>query len=330
MKIAVRFSLQRIAALDRAIRAGEYPNARTIARALEVGHRTVQRDVEFLRDRLEAPLAFDQRRNGYYYTEPDYDFSLLKLTEGELLALFLAERAFQQYRGTPYAAALARAFRKITDGLSERVTADLAHLGEGLSFRTTASSGLDPGMFRGLDAAIRDHRRLAIRYDSASRGEETARDVDPYHLASVDGQWYLVGHCHLRGEVRMFAPARIRSLAVTGVTFEPPPDFRIDDYLAGSLSVLRGAEGESHRVRLRFTGDAARYIRERNWHWSQTIEEIPDGGLILGLTVGHLREVERLALSWGASCEVLESPELRAKVSRELSAAASLYATPGR
>src|SRR5438309_226802 len=51
MKIAVRFSLQRIAALDRAIRAGEYPNAWTIARELEVGHRTVQRDVEFLRDR---------------------------------------------------------------------------------------------------------------------------------------------------------------------------------------------------------------------------------------------------------------------------------------
>ena len=70
MKIAVRFSLQRIAAFDRAIRAGEYPNARTIARELEVGHRTVQRDVEFLRDRLGAPLAFDRRRNGYYYNRP--------------------------------------------------------------------------------------------------------------------------------------------------------------------------------------------------------------------------------------------------------------------
>jgi predicted DNA-binding transcriptional regulator YafY len=80
MKVAVRFSLQRIAALDRAIRAGEYPNARTISRELEVGHRTVQRDVEFLRDRLGAPLVFDRRHNGYYYAEPDYRLPLMTLT----------------------------------------------------------------------------------------------------------------------------------------------------------------------------------------------------------------------------------------------------------
>src|SRR6185312_14518287 len=69
VKTAARFSLERIAALDRAVRAGEYPNAASLARRLEVGRRTVQRDVEFFRDRLGAPLAFDQRRNGYYYTE---------------------------------------------------------------------------------------------------------------------------------------------------------------------------------------------------------------------------------------------------------------------
>jgi predicted DNA-binding transcriptional regulator YafY len=245
MKVAVRFSLQRIAALDRAIRAGEYPNARTIARELEVGHRTVQRDVEFLRERLGAPLVFDPRRNGYYYAEPDYRLPLMTLTEGELLALFLAERVLQQYRGTPYAADLSRAFGKITAGLSGRVTVDLAHLGAGHSFRTTAPSGLDPVTFRGLEAAIRGRRRLAIRYYSASRDEETTREVDPYHLASVDGQWYLVGHCHLRGEVRMFAPGRIRSMEATGTTFEPPGDFLVDDYLARSISVLRGPEGQS-------------------------------------------------------------------------------------
>ena len=330
MKIAVRFSLQRIAALDRAVRAGEYPNARTIARELEVGHRTVQRDVEFLRDRMGAPLVFDPRRNGYYYSVLDYHLPLMTLTEGELLALFLAERVLQQYRGTPYAADLSRAFRKITAGLSGRVTVDLAHLGEGHSFRTTAAPGLDPETFRDLDAAIRGRRRLAIRYYSASRDEETAREVDPYHLASVDGQWYLVGHCHLRGEVRMFAPSRIRSMGSTGATFESPGDFRIDDYLARSFSVLRGAEGEIYRVRLRFTGEAVKYVRERTWHASQSTEETGDGGLILGLMVGHLREVERFALSWGASCEVLEPSELRERMALAASEAARYYSPPNR
>ena len=330
MKVAVRFSLQRIAALDRAVRAGEYPNARTIARELEVGHRTVQRDVEFMRERFGAPLAFDRRRNGYYYSEPDYHLPLLKLTEGELTALFLAERVLQQYRGTPYAADLARAFRKITAGLSDRVTVDLAHLGDLHSFRTTASPEFDPGLFSELGAAIRGRKRLAIRYYSASSDEETVREVDPYPLASVDGQWYLVGHCHLRGATRMFAPTRIRSLELTGMTFEPAADFRINDYLAGALSVLRGAEGELHRVRLRFTGDAVKYVRERTWHASETSELTPEGDLIVALEVSHLREVERFALSWGAFCEVLEPPELRVKVARTLSEAMDQYPTHDR
>lgn len=328
MRIAVRFSLQRISALDRAIRAGEYPNARTIARALEVGHRTVQRDIEFLRDRLGAPLAFDQRRNGYYYSKPDYNLPLLTLTEGELVALFVAERALQLFHGTPYAADLARAFRKITAGLPERVTVDLSRLDDWHSFRSSAATDIDPMLFHEFEAAIRGRSRLALRYYSASRDEETDREVDPYHLASVDGQWYLVAFCHLRGEVRMFVPSRVRSCERTGTVFEPPSTFRIDDYLAASLSVLRGTQGESHRVRLRFTGEAVKYVRERTWHASQTLSETPDGALILGLTVGHLREVEKVALGWGACCEVLEPGELRQKVARELASAARQYLGP--
>jgi len=152
--------------------------------------------------------------------------------------------------------------------------------------------------------------------------------VDPYHLASVDGQWYLVGFCHLRGDVRMFAPGRIRALEVTGATFEPPADFRIDDYLARSFAVMRGGEGEEYRVRLRFTGEAVRYVRERTWHPSQAIEADPGGGLILSLTVGHLREVERFVLSWGSDCRVLGPSELRDRVARNLAAAHEYYLQP--
>jgi len=262
------------------------------------------------------------------YTEPDFRLPLMNLTEGELVALFLAERVLQQYRGTPYAADLARAFRKVTAGLSDRITVDLGHLGEAHSFRTTAASSLAPELFSELERAIRKRSRVAIRYYSASRDEESSREVDPYHLASVDGLWYLVGYCHLREEIRMFAPGRIKSLEPTGTTFEPPIDFRIDDYLAGSFSVLRGGEGEVHRVRLRFTGEAVKYARERTWHPSQTSELTAEGELIVGLEVSHLREVERLALSWGTDCIVIGPAELRERMARTLASAADLYRDP--
>ena len=323
MKTAVRFSLERIAAFDGAIRAGEYPNAKTIARRLEVSHRTAQRDVEFLRDRLRAPLAFDPRRNGFYYTDPAYRLSFLELSDEEVMALLLAQGASRQL-GSPFAAEMARAVRKVVGGMADGIAAelDVAH-----SFRFSASSLPEPALLRALDAAIRGRRRLAIRYYSASRDAETAREVDPYHLATVDGRAYLVARCALRAEVRMFVPSRIRAAEPTGATFEPPGDFRIDEYLARSFAVMRGADEEVYRVRLRFTGEAVRYVRERTWHSSQTLEDTPDGGLILGLTVGHLREVERFVLSWGSSVEAIGPPELRERLGRVLSVAAGYYAS---
>src|SRR5437763_649606 len=67
MRTATRVAMERLVILDRAIRSGEHPNAANFARRMEVDARTVQRDIEFLRDRFRAPLTFDRRRNGYAY-----------------------------------------------------------------------------------------------------------------------------------------------------------------------------------------------------------------------------------------------------------------------
>jgi predicted DNA-binding transcriptional regulator YafY len=133
MHTASRPQLRRLAALDALLRGNRYPNSRTAAAELEVHPRTIHRDLEFLRDSWRAPLAFCRRHNGYYYTEPDYAFPLVRLTEGELVALFLAERLLQEYRGTPYAADLAAAFAKLTAALPDEVTIDLNHLVKKLS-----------------------------------------------------------------------------------------------------------------------------------------------------------------------------------------------------
>jgi predicted DNA-binding transcriptional regulator YafY len=101
METASRPPLRRLMALDRMIRSGAFPNARTAAEDLEVHSRTIHRDLDFLRDSWGAPLEFCPQRNGYFYRDADYALPLLRLSEGELVALFLAERAMQHYRDTP-------------------------------------------------------------------------------------------------------------------------------------------------------------------------------------------------------------------------------------
>lgn len=204
------------------------------------------------------------------------------------------------------------------------MTIDLAHLEQAYSFRGPNTNVGDPDHFRALARAVQEGRQLELVYWSASRDEVGRRVVDPYHLTSVLGDWYLVACCHLREEVRMFSPGRIRSLRETGERFERPAAFNIHAYLDHNFRAMRG-EGPPQRVRLRFTAEVARYVRVKTWHPTQKVQERKDGSLVLTFEVNHLHEVKRWVLSYGAACEVLEPPELRVMVAEELQRALGQY-----
>ncbi len=325
MRAASRPFLERIAALDRSIRAGEHPNAGSIGRGLEVNPRTIQRDIAFLRDRMKAPLVFVRAENGYAYSDPSYRLvpEDRELGDAERAALHLAELVLRALPGTPYGDDLSAVLRRLTAGLDPAAASAVWERAR--SFRSTATSAVDPALARRLDQAIVARRRLSIVYWTASRDSEDERLVDPLHLATIDHRPYLIAYCHLRGAILMFSPSRIRTCVATDQTFDPPASFAVDAYLADCFSSLRGPDGELFDVLLRFTGDSVRYVRERTWHPSQTIEECPDGSIVLSLRLGHLREIERWALSWGSECEVLGPPELRFRVADELAVAAARY-----
>ncbi len=167
---------------------------------------------------------------------------------------------------------------------------------------------------------VENRRQLELVYWSASllrRVETLRRIVDPYHLASIDGDWFLIAYCHLREEIRMFSPGRVRKLSETGINFVPPANFRATDYLDAGFRKVRGA-GPMQTVRLRFNAVAARWVREKTWHVTQTFNEHEDGSLTLTFAVNHLAEVKRWVLSFGADCEVLGPGELREQIYSEI------------
>lgn len=317
MRISSRPPIERFALIDQALREGKWPNATSLAEAIEVAPRTIQRDIRYLRDRLKAPIEFDPTHKGYRYTDPAFRLSFPMVSEGEALALFLAERLLQAYGDAPFAADLARLFDKIKAFLPDRVSLDLGHLAAATSIRNTPTLVADATRWQELYQAVRERRQLEVTYWTASRDETCRRVVDPFHLCSIDGDWFLIGFCHLREEVRSFAPARIRDLHPTGRSFEIPADFRIAEYLDAGFRKFRGV-GELKTVRLRFAATAARFIREKIIHPTQRIEEHPDGSLILTVEVNHLLEIRRWAMSWGSECEVLEPGELEEEVFSEI------------
>ncbi len=316
MRLFTRPALVRMAKIDAEIRAGSRPNTTSLAKLLQVNPRTIQRDLDCLRDQLGAPISYDIHRRGFYYTNATFRLALPQISEGECLSLFLAERLLQQYRGLPCAADLQRLFQKIAALLPDGISLHVDQLGQAYAVHTQPADPGDANRFRALVHAIERGRQLELLYWSASRDQTVRRVVDPYHLALVENDWYLIAHCHLREDVRMFAPSRIRELSETGTLIERPPDFRITDYLDAGFRRMRGA-GPAQTVRLRFAPAAARFVREKTWHVSQQIDEQRDGGLVLTMRVNHLAEVKRWVMSFGVECAVIEPPELREAIVEE-------------
>ncbi|MDI6907598.1 MAG: WYL domain-containing protein [Thermoanaerobacterales bacterium] len=325
-----RNSLWRIYKIDQYVRAGLYPNVPWLVEKLEVSARTVERDIACMRDLMSAPIVYSKRRNGYYYARNDFRLPGITLAEGELVALFLGQKILSQCRGTPFEVAVRRAFHKICMALPDEVTVNLGFVEQTISFGINPPRGDEAALlqtYHQLTEAMRARRSIRITYYTASRDDCAERLVDPYHLHFRDGAWYLIGYCHWRREVRIFALDRIRQLTVTNVSFIPDKDFNIVGYLGDSLGIERG--GGLHAVAVRFDREQARYVRERQWHPSQEIEELDNGGLILRLNVAGLGEVKRWILSFGAHAEVLEPETLRRDVAATAAALAGVYGSGG-
>jgi predicted DNA-binding transcriptional regulator YafY len=299
--------LERMLRIHQSLSSGKFPNASTLAREIEVATKTIHRDIEFMRDRLNLPIQFNSGRNGYFYTEEVSAFPTLQITEGEIFALIVAEKALQQYRGTSFEKPLLSAIKKMEQSLPDTISLNLADIEQSISFRMRAEQFLDLKIFDALAKAAARRQQIELTYRKPGQTKSESRLVDPYHLANINGEWYLFAHDHARKDIRTFVPARIQSVKPTGKLFERPQKFSLEKRLRDSFGVHSGA-GEFDVI-IRFNARAD-YVREKKWHESQQLRELKDGAVELRMKLSSLVEIERWVLSWGGDAKVLKPPEL--------------------
>lgn len=307
------------------LRRGSLVNCTKLVRMLEVCRKTVVRDIAFMRDRLELPIEFDTGIQAYRYTHPVSAFPTVQVTEGELLALLVARRALEQYRGTPFHRQLEVAFEKLSGGLQDKITFSPADELRAVSFKNMGFGKADLTIFNALSGAVL--KQLEVDFDYRKRGaakSERRQGVRPYHLANRENLWYLVALAPGRNKPITFALPRISNLKVSRTHFEKPHDFNPETFFANALGVL-GGDGD-HEIVIRFKPAAADLVREREWHASQQMRELPDGRLELTLRLGALAEIERWVLGWGADAEVIAPPELRSSLENTARALLAAYA----
>lgn len=321
---AARPAMARISRIHQLLQNQEYPNTSKLIREFEVTKRTILRDIEYMRDQLRLPLEFDVQRNGFHYTNPVDHFPSLPMNEAEMFALFVAQKATEQYRGTPFEEPLQNAFRRLTGQLDQNVKFTLGSVDEALSFHPFAPGDADLEAFELIRQGQMQKRVLKFWYRNHGAATKQRREVRPYHVACIQNQWYLIGFDVGRQALRTFALTRVTRPVLTAKKFTMAKKFNAQEYLAGSFSVFKG--GDDYEVVVEFDAWAADEVRGRRWHGSQELTELPKGMLRLRMRLNNIEEVEKWILSMGTHATVIQPTALRERLRKTGEAFARRYA----
>ena len=279
----------------------------------EASVRTVYRDLEALHEAGFPIYSEKVDRVNKWFLVDTYSFKVPPpFTLTELMSLWVYKDLIKAFQGTAFYDSLESLFKKVQVTLPP---ATLAYLDR---IQSTFSVGIRPykeyGQFREIlnqvNKAAVEQKSIEIAYTPLRTDQETIRKVDPYKVWFFEGTLYLIGHCYLRDEVRMFVLDRMKLIRVTDDIFEISQDFDLDQFMRHSFKVMHD---ELETVVVRIFPKWARWAGEKIWHESQKAKILDDGSLELTFTVAGLDEIKRWVLSLGPEATVLR-PELLIKL----------------
>jgi proteasome accessory factor B len=289
-----------------------------LAQYCGVDRRTIYRDIEAL-DAMGVPVwqldgKFGIEREGYQST--------VRLNLNETVALYFAARLLAHHsdENNPH---VVGALDKIAASLPDATLSEhMSRAADVIRAKPMRSNYVQT--VETLTRAWADRRAVAIYYWAADRDQPQQRVIEPYFLevSRFEPASYVLAHDRLRNALRTFKVERIQRTELLPEHYTIPADFNPYTWLQSSWGIMTEEEVE---VQLKFSAHAARRVQESVWHHSQRLEVQQDGGCVLTMCVGGIREIRNWVLSWGADVEVLAPAELRAQIAAEGDRLAEMY-----
>jgi len=313
---------ERFVWFDNQVRVRKYPNATSLAEAFEISAKTAQRDIDFMRDRLLCPLDYDSSQKGYYYSDDTFSLPMVYLSSEEFSALLIARKMLQDISGGSIGHEISSVVDKITNILKKHsVAAD--HIDDAFSFQLIEYSPAPEAVFKAVLESCLKKKCLSFTYYSPATEEKSERTVEPYHLLNYMGTWHLIGHCHLRNEIRDFALSRISGAKLLTKSFKIPAGFDFKKYFLSTFGLYKGKS--TIEVTLRFTPEKSKWIRDQIWHKDQKVKPLEDGSLEISFPVSDFSEIKREILKHGDDVTVIKPESLRELIKSEAINIAKIY-----
>jgi predicted DNA-binding transcriptional regulator YafY len=314
--------VERCVWFDNEMRSGRFPNAASMADRFEISHKTAQRTIDYLRDRLHAPIEYRPDRRGYALLVPDFHLPFISLTESELTALLASRKLLSDAASGPIGEELDRISGKL-GALLKKTLPGAINPEQAFSLRWNGFSPSDPLIFRLLVNALAHCLPFSFCYYSPLTRACTMRTVEPHHMVNYMGDWHLIAFCRLREEWRDFHISRISICKLENEPFTPRPQEEWRPFLENTFGIFQNRE--CFTVALRFSPERSRWIRQQVWHPDQSVEKLDNGGLRLTIPVSHEAEILMEILKHGSHVEIEEPEWLREKVREEIHRMKKIY-----
>ena len=300
---------------------------------LEISRATLKRDLQYLRDRLGAPIVYDVAANGYRLgstaggatLQVRHELPGVWFSENEIHALLTMQ---QLLAGLDDDGVIARHLQPLTDklqGMLGAETGESRELTRRVKVIGTAHRRAPSRFFELVGSALVRRQRLWLRYYKRSDRSHSEREVSPQRLVNYRNTWYLDAWCHSSDALRRFALDAVREARVVAGKARRVALRDLESQLDAGYGIYGGSGAKLRWATLHFNAEAAQWVANEEWHSEQKTRWLPDGRYELQVPYGETTELAMDILRHGDSVMVVGDRPLVAAIAHRLANAAALY-----
>jgi len=312
---------RRLALIDAEIRSGRYPNTEELASKLGFTPRTIARDIESLKIDYDAPIDYDHKERGYFYTEPNFFIGSVFLSKEELETIILFDQftKINTREDDDYSVKFRKIIDKLLIDLPEKQT-------DSLPFSPTPGQHdfifggtvqIDGEINHLISTAIRNKEVIEIEHWISDNRKYVKQEIEPLYIFFQRRHYYLLAWKNDNHEPPgVYSINRIKKVNNTGKRFDIPADFKVSKYIKREADISP-ADNKLYLFEFSFPKEIASEVIDKTYYHNQHIKQCEDGSVYLKFKSTQLYGVFYWVLSQGHKVKVLNPPELVSMIKKE-------------
>ncbi len=296
-------------------------------KALGISLATFKRDLEYMRDRFNAPIVWDRDLNGYRYDQqpgsgPAFNLPGMWFNETEVHALLMMQQLLENIQPGLLHEHIAPLQARL-NALLDKGDHSANEVEKRFRIVHAARRTLPLAYFEAVASATLKQKKLRIAHFNRQSGETISRTISPQQIVFYRDNWYVDAWCHLRNDLRSFAIDAIQSADMLDESARRVGQDKLKAHFASGYGIFGGTA--TYWAKLKFTPERARWVSHEIWHPEQHTSFDGQGYYLLEIPYSDTRELLMDILKHGSEVEVLAPESLRQQVVATLQASLARY-----